>query len=443
MVVRGPLPRVNESLSASHRSLLFCEPDVGDASRRDCAQQVIARFAERAFRRPLADQEIDRLMGVFELAHSRGESFERACQVAFTAVLVSPQFLFLVEPEDSRENRPLNDYELATRLSYFLWSTMPDQELLDAARDGVLREELGQQVARMIEDPKSQAFVENFVGQWLQLRNLKTVNPDPELFAGFDDELKQAMRTETEAFFAFVLRNNRSVLELLDADYSFLNEKLARHYGIEGVSGPEFRKVALTQADRGGVLTQASILTLTSNPNRTSPVKRGQWILQQILGTPPPPPPPGVVKLDESSTASDAASLRERMELHRANPDCAACHQQMDAMGFAFEHYDAIGQWRSTDRGFPIDSAGELSSGIKFQDASELKRVLTSQASKKFTRCLVENLLTYGLGRSLQPNDYFTVEEIRRQLSKDRFRIQNIVLGIVQSRAFQDRGVTQ
>ncbi len=440
MVVRGPYSQQPDSTLPSHQRIFVCQPEFGDESRRSCAEQVISKFAQQAFRRPLAVREVERLMSVFDLAHCRGESFERSVQVALTAVLVSPQFLFLVEPDDSNENRPLTDYELATRLSYFLWSTMPDQELLDVASRGALREELNQQAVRMLEDPKSQAFVENFIGQWLQLRNLKSVNPDPDLFAGFDEELKDAMRSETEKYFAFILRDNRNVLELLDSDYSFLNETLAQHYGIEGVSGPQFRKVSLTKTDRGGVLTQASILTLTSNPNRTSPVKRGQWILQQILGTPPPPPPPGVVKLDESPAASDAASLRERMELHRANPDCAACHQQMDAIGFALENFDAVGRWRSTDHGFPIDSAGELSGGIHFQDAAELKHVLTSQASKKFTRCLIENMLTYALGRSLEPNDYFTVEEIRRQLAKDQFRIQNIVLGIVHSRAFQERG---
>jgi hypothetical protein len=263
------------------------------------------------------------------------------------------------------------------------------------------------------------------------------------LFSGFDDELRVAMRSETESFFAYILRNDRSVLELLDSDYAFLNQALAEHYGIEGVAGTQLRKVALTDSDRGGLLTQASILTLTSNPNRTSPVKRGQWILQQILGTPPPPPPPGVAELDESDAASDAGSLRERMEQHRANPDCAACHQQMDAIGFALENYDAIGRWRSMDRGFPIDTAGELGGGIHFQNASELKQVLQSRSGKKFTRCLIENMLTYALGRSLEPSDYFTVEEIRRQLAKDRFRIQNIVMGIVQSRAFQERGVAE
>lgn len=457
MVVRGPLPvsdsvsdsvlrpvsELADELEGSHSRIVFCHPLYGDDSRRSCGEQVVSRFAERAFRRPLEDGEVVRLMAMFDLALARGESFERSVQVTLTAVLVSPQFLFLVEPDGIKENRPLTDYELATRLSYFLWSTMPDDQLMEVASRGALRDELNQQVARMLADSKSQALVESFTGQWLQLRNFKTVHPDPQLFADFDDSLKEAMQGETEAVFAHILRDNRSVMEILDSNYTFLNESLAQHYGIEHVEGPELRKVELLDGERGGVLTHASILTLTSNPNRTSPVKRGQWILQQILGTPPPPPPPDVVKLDESSEASDAASLRERMELHRANPDCAACHQQMDAIGFAFENYDAVGRWRSNDHGFPIESSGELSVGLFFQDGGELRKLLITRAGKKFTRCLIENMLTYALGRSLEPGDYFAVEAIRRQLTKDEYRMQTIVLGIVQSQPFQERGVSE
>jgi hypothetical protein len=441
MVVRGPFIATDEDFPESHRRILFCMPSSDHESTRKCARQVISAFASRAFRRPATDQEVQPLLELFELADQRGESFERSIQVALTAVLVSPQFLYLVEPDEQKGNRPLTDYELASRLSYFLWSTMPDDELLELASREALRGEIDLQIQRMLADPRSQAFVANFVGQWLQLRNLRTVNPDPDLYPEFNEPLRQAMREETEACFAYILRENRSVLELLNADYSFLNEALAGHYGIEGVKGDEFRRVAFTDSNRGGVLTHASILTLTSNPNRTSPVKRGQWILQQVLGTPPPPPPPNVVKLDESSAASDAASLRERMEQHRRDPDCAACHQQMDAIGFAFENFDVLGRWRSTDHGFPIDAAGQLGGGMAFQNAAELKALLTLQGSKKFTRCLIENMLTYALGRSLEPNDYVLVEEIRRQLAGDDYRMQTLIKGIVRSRAFQDRGV--
>jgi hypothetical protein len=298
-------------------------------------------------------------------------------------------------------------------------------------------------VVRMLTDRRSDAFVENFVGQWLQLRKLDGVTPDKDLFPGFDKPLRGAMRKETEQYFAHILRNNRSVLELLDSDYTFVNESLARHYGIEGIRGDQFQRVALTDRQRGGVLTQASILTLTSNPNRTSPVKRGQWILQQILGTPPPPPPPDVAKLDESRQAADTASLRERMDTHRAKPECASCHRQMDPLGFALENYDAVGRWRTTDGPFPVDPSGELAGERKFADARELKHLLATTDAKKVARCLIRNMLTYGLGRGLEVYDSPTVEDIRERLSSDNYRIQNIIFGIIESRAFQYRGVAR
>jgi Protein of unknown function (DUF1592)/Protein of unknown function (DUF1588)/Protein of unknown function (DUF1587)/Protein of unknown function (DUF1585)/Protein of unknown function (DUF1595)/Planctomycete cytochrome C len=441
MVVRGPVPLKTESLPESHRRIVFCNPEYGDQSRIDCARQVIARFAERAFRRPVQPDEVERVLEIFRLAHDRGESYERAVQVALTTVLASPQFLFLVEPEDAREDRLLTEFELASRLSYFLWSSMPDDELFREARAKTLRANLRRQVVRMLEDPRSDEFVENFAGQWLQLRKLGGVARDKDLFRDFDDTLRVAMRKETERYFAYILRNNRSVLELLDSNYTFLNEAMARHYGIEGVAGGQFRKVPLADRRRGGVLTQASVLTLTSNPNRTSPVKRGQWILQQILGTPPPPPPPDVAKLDESKQAADAASLRERMEVHRTKPECASCHQQMDPLGFALENYDAVGRWRTMDGEFPIDPSGELLGGRKFADITELKRLLVSSTAKKFSRCLIENMLTYGLGRGLQAYDYCTVEDIRVKLAGNDYRIQDIIFGIVESQAFQYRGI--
>jgi hypothetical protein len=442
MVVRGPVRVDTEILTAAHRSILFQQPQYGDASRIECARRVISRFAERAFRRPVSKREIDGVMRIFKLAHYRGESFERAAQIALTSVLVSPRFLYLVEPDSNQVDRALTEYELASRLSYFLWSTMPDESLLHEAKQKTLRQNIRVQVARMLADPKSQAFVRNFTGQWLQLRKLDGVAPDRDLFPEFDEKLRDAMRLETETFFAHILRQNRSVLELLDSDYTFVNDVLARHYKMSGISGDHFRRVALVGRTRGGVLTHAGILTLTSNHNRTSPVKRGQWILQQLLGTPPPPPPPGVVQLDESQKAASSASLRERMELHRTNPECAACHNQMDSMGFALENFDAVGRWRTTDGEFPIDASGELNGERRFEDASGLKRLLVSTAHRKFTRQLIENLLTYALGRNLEVADYCRVETIRQQLASDDYRIQNIVFGIVESRAFQKRGVS-
>jgi hypothetical protein len=443
MVVRGPVVDRPELLPASHRKIVFCAPEYGDESRIDCARLVIARFAERAFRRPVPADEVERILAIFRLAHDRGESFERGVQLALTTVLASPRFLFLVEPESASVDRLLTEYELASRLSYFLWSSMPDEPLDREARAGTLRANLRQQVVRMLGDPRSGELVKNFTGQWLQLRKLEGVARDVDLYRGFDDKLRAAMRDETERYFAYILQNNRSVLELIDSDYTFVNESLARHYEIEGVTGDAFRRVALADRRRGGVLTQASVLTLTSNPNRTSPVKRGQWILQQLLGTPPPPPPPDVAKLDESRQAADVASLRERMELHRAKPECASCHQQMDPLGFALENYDAIGRWRTRDGGFPIDPSGELIGGRKFADIQELKRLLGSTASQKFTRCLIENMLTYGLGRGLEALDYCAVEEIRQRLAASDYRIHSIVFGIVESKAFQFRGVAR
>ncbi len=443
MVVRGPVVLEAEQRPASHRKIVFRTPDFGDQSRLDCAREVITRFADRAFRRPALPDDVERVLEIFRLVNDRGESFERGIQIALATVLASPQFLFLLEPEETIEDRPLTDYELASRLSYFLWSSLPDEELFLEAREGTLRANLRKQVVRLIADPRSDEFVKNFAGQWLQLRKLAVVTPDKDLFPGFDDTLRQSMRQETEEYFGHILRENRSVLELLDSDYTFVNEPLARHYGIEGVAGDQFRKVALADRRRGGVLTQASVLTLTSNPNRTSPVKRGQWILQQILGTPPPPPPPDIPKLDDSPKSAETASLRERMEAHRSDPKCASCHLQMDSLGFALENYDAVGRWRSMDGQFPIDPAGELIGRRKFADVRELKGLLNSSSAKKFSKTLVENMLTYGLGRGLEPFDYCTVEEIRKQLAANDYRIGQVVFGIVESRSFQHRGASR
>ena len=443
MVVRGPAPDGAGGLPESHRRILFVDPGPGDEGRIEAARRVIERFSTRAFRRPADPDEVEGILDLFRLAHDRGESFERSVQVALSSVLVSPRFLYLVEPDEAEGDRPLDDFELASRLSYFLWSSMPDDEMSRLARDGTLRSDLRRQVDRMLDDPRADAFVSNFVGQWLQLRKLDGVARDESLFPGFDDELRDAMRRETELFFADLLRENRSALELLDSDHTFVNEELARHYGIDGVSGGEFRRVSLEGRPRGGVLTQASVLTLTSNPNRTSPVKRGQWILQQILGTPPPPPPPDVPELGEGNEAAEAASLRERLELHRSNPECASCHSQMDPLGFALENFDAIGRWRDSDGDSPIDPSGELAGGLAFDDAEGLRRILVESSAKKFSRTLVEHLMTYALGRGLVPDDYPTVEAVRERLVEDDHRIRSILYGIVESDNFQRRGIAE
>jgi hypothetical protein len=442
IVIRGPHRFEADRLPASHRRILTSTPGTSDESLLECARQIVTKFSERAFRRPLREDELERLLKVFLLANERGESFERAIQVTLASVLVSPQFLFLGEPEAATEDRLLTEYELATRLSYFLWSSMPDEELFRHARDGTLRKNLRGQVTRMLDDPKAGALVRNFTGQWLLLRKLGGAAPDPELFPDFDDALRAAMREETEHFVADVMRRDGSVLEFLDARHAFVNERLARHYGIEGVTGDEFRRVALADRQRGGLLTQASVLTVTSNPNRTSPVKRGQWILEQLLATPPPPPPPNVPKLDESLEVALAATLRERLETHRSNPECAACHQRMDPLGFALENYDAVGRWRTSDGDFPVDPSGKLTDGRRFADAKELALLLKAEP-KRFCRALIRNLFMYALGRGLDSPDRVTVEAIRRQLVADDYRFRTIITGIVESAEFQHRGVTK
>ncbi len=438
--VRGPA-----DLPATHTRIITCQP-TGERSSIDCARKVLRDFGSRAFRRPVADDELDRLVRLVRLAQEQGDSFERGIQLAMQAVLSSPHFLFRVEldptPNDPEAIRPLNDFELATRLSYFLWSSLPDDELFELARKGELRQAgaLDTQVLRMIKDAKAAALVENFAGQWLQLRDVAKVTPDPELFPGFDDALRAAMLRETELFFETIIREDRSVLDCLDADFTFVNERLARHYGIAGVKGDEFRRVALSGSPRRGVLTQASILTLTSNPTRTSPVKRGKWIMENILGTPPPAPPPAVPELEEGKEAMLKGSLRERMEQHRSNPNCATCHARMDPLGFAFENFDAVGAWRDFDGRFTIDASGVLPGGKKFDGPPELIAILKTARRQQFCRCFAEKMLTYALGRGLESFDRCAVDKIVEGLEKNDYRFSSLVAEIVQSDPFLWRG---
>jgi len=335
---------------------------------------------------------------------------------------------------------PVNEFELASRLSYFLWSSMPDEELTGLAVAGKLREgdNLETQVLRMLRDPKSRALVENFGDQWLQLRLLNTINPDAQRFPTFDDSLRRSMLEETRLFFESVLREDRSVLDFLDAKDTFLNERLARHYGISGVVGEQFRRVTLTDERRGGLLGQASILTVTSNPTRTSPVKRGKWILEQILGTPPPPPPPDVPELKEDQDVVLSGSLRQRMEQHRANPNCATCHGRMDPLGFGLENFDAIGAWRENDGKFPIDASGTLPTGQSFEGPKAL-RVILKVRQQEFVRCLTEKLLTFGLGRGLEYTDTCAIDRIVETMGEKDDKFSVLVLGIVRSDPFQKR----
>jgi mono/diheme cytochrome c family protein len=437
--LQGPL-NLDKTLPESHRRIIFQTPAAKE-NVPECARAILERFAGRAYRRPATPEEVARLVKFVELAVQDGERFERGIQLAVTAALTSPHFLFRVEIDrDPKATHAIGDYELASRLSYFLWSSMPDDELFRLAAQGTLHEPgtLEAQARRMLKDPKARALVENFAGQWLQLRNLKGVSPDPGLFPDFDDALRSAMQRETGLFFQAIVDEDRSLLDFLDADFTFLNERLARHYGIPDVKGDDFRRVALSGDRRGGVLTQASVLTVTSNPTRTSPVKRGKWILEQILGTPPPPPPPDVPELSEAKEAVLSGSLRQRMEQHRANPNCAVCHNRMDALGFGFENYDPVGAWRDNDGAFPIDPSGVLPSGQSFRGPKDLKGILKSKG-KDFSRSLTEKLLTYALGRGLEFADRCVVDKITEAVAGDGYRASRLVVEIVKSDPFLKR----
>ncbi|HEY7426943.1 MAG TPA: DUF1592 domain-containing protein [Gemmataceae bacterium] len=439
IVVDGPYNPPPPQLPESHRRIMVHKEGL---SPREAAWEILTRFAGRAFRRPATDAEVERLLKLYDRAEKEGERFENRVRLALSGVLVSPHFLFRVE-HDPPDIKPgtvylIGEYELASRLSYFLWSTMPDEELFALAAKNQLRKNLGAQIQRMLKDPKSAALVRNFAGQWLTLRKLDTVTPDAKTFPMFDAELRAAMQKETELFFEAVLKEDRSLLDLLDADFSFVNERLAKHYGIEGVKGKEFRRVKLP-ANRGGILTQASILTLTSNPTRTSPVKRGKWVLDQIFNTPPPPPPPDVPELKEEKRLT--GSLRQVMEMHRANTLCASCHQKMDPIGFAFENYDAVGAWRDRDGEAAIDPSGTLPDGRSFKGPGELKKLLKSK-KELFGRCLAEKMLTYALGRGLEYYDRCAVDKILDALGKNDYRFSTILVEVVKSEPFQMRTAT-
>jgi mono/diheme cytochrome c family protein len=439
--VVGPLFSLPNDLPDSHRKIIFRRPT--HLNRREVAREVLQKFATRAFRRPATNAEVERLASFVDLALKNGESFEKGIQVAMQAVLVSPHFLFRVELE-TRPGAPrlLTDLELASRLSYFLWSSMPDDELLDLAAKGQLRagKNLDLQVSRMLKDSKSKEFAENFAGQWLQTRNLKLASPDRGRFNQFDEPLRAAMAREVEMFFAAIVKDDRPISDFLQADYTFLNERLAKHYKIEGVTGDQFRRVALTDKRRGGVLTMASTLTVTSNPTRTSPVKRGKWILEEVLGTPPPPPPPNVADLPDEKKDRSGGTLRTRMEKHRADPNCASCHARMDPLGFGLENFDAIGAWRDQDGKLPVDATGTLPGGQTFSGPVELKAYLLTKI-KPFAYCLTEKMMTYALGRGLEYQDRCVVEKVTDSVLADGGRFSKLISAIVHSDPFQKRGI--
>ena len=431
----GPYPAKVEK--ASRKKLLVCDPSTGPA----CVTRIVSEFAHHAFRRPVMKAEVDSLLRFVAMARAEGESVEQGIQLAIQAALVSPHFLFRIEhdpnPLDAVSAHPVSEVELASRLSYFLWSTMPDDELQGLAEKGKLRASIDTQIKRMMKDPRAAAFAANFAGQWLETRNLDSVKPDPQKFPEWGSELRDAMRMETNLFFEYLLRENRPLADFLDARYTFLNERLAKHYGIEGVTGGDFRRVDLETDRRGGVLSQASVLTVSSYPTRTSPVIRGKYILQNVLGAPPPAPPADVPTLDESAVGTKA-SLRQQMEQHRANASCAVCHNRMDTLGFGLENYDAIGRWRTQDGKFPIDVAGTFPSGKSFQTPAEMRSLLRDNVPE-FARCLTEKMLIYALGRGLEKYDQRTVEAILRKLGADNYGFQSLVFEISKSLPFQSR----
>lgn len=438
--IAGPLPLNSGSHgsaeTARRKKFLVCDPATGAV----CVEKIMSGLAHRAYRRPVTQAEIADLVAVSNRARAAGYTPGQSLQFAIEAMLASPQFLFRIEhdPKPGAIER-ISDVELASRLSYFLWSSMPDEDLLRLGETGQLHiaAVLDAQVKRMIADPKAVALAENFAGQWLEIRSLDAVKPDKTKFPEWGPELKEAMRTETRMFFEAVMRDNRSVSDFLDAKYTFLNETLARHYGIDGVNGPEFRRVELTTDQRSGVLTQASVLTVSSYPSRTSPVLRGKYMLENILGAPPPPPPADVPALDEAVVGT-SKSLRQTMEQHRSNAVCASCHSRMDVLGFGLENYNAIGQWRTQDGKFPVDAGGTFPNGKSFSTPAEMKTLLRGNLPE-FGQCLTEKMLTYALGRGLEKYDRLAVQQIVRKTAADDFRFQTLISGIIHSVPFQMR----
>ncbi len=438
----GPYAATGPGETPSRRRIFVSRP-AGVDQEEASATRILSTLMRRAYRRPVTAADLQGPLALYRQARADGD-FEAGIEMALSAVLVSPQFLFRVEPDPAgvRPNTVyrISDLELASRLSFFLWSSIPDDELLEVASAGKLREPalLERQVRRMLADPRSQALVSNFASQWLHLRNLAAITPDMRLFPDFDDNLRQAFRRETELFVDSVLREDRSALDLLRADYTFVNERLAKHYGIPHVYGSRFRRIALhDDSDRGGLLRQASILTVTSYATRTSPVIRGKWVLDNILGVPPPPPLPDVPALIDK-TVDGNLSVRKRLAEHRTNPTCAGCHNLMDPVGLSLEKFDAIGRRRAADGGMPIDASGSLPDGSQFRDVQGLEQALLRRP-ELFVGTLSEKLLTYALGRGVEPYDGPAVRAIVREARPQNFRMSSLILGVVKSQPFQMR----
>jgi uncharacterized protein DUF1592/uncharacterized protein DUF1588/uncharacterized protein DUF1585/uncharacterized protein DUF1587/uncharacterized protein DUF1595/cbb3-type cytochrome c oxidase subunit III len=441
VTITGPFDPAGAGETPSRKRIFTCRPATG-AQENGCAKRIIAALTRRAYRRPVTDEDLKTPLSFYEQGRAEG-GFEIGIETALRKILIAPEFLFRVEQDAAavRSVYRISDVELASRLSFFLWSSIPDDELLDLAARGQLRDQkvLEQQVRRMLADARSQSLVDNFAGQWLYLRNLAAISPDPRMFPMFDDNLRQAFKQETELFFKSVLRENRSVLDLLNANYTFLDERLAKHYGVPNVYGTHFRRVTLpNDSVRGGLLGQGSILLATSYANRTSPVLRGKWVLENIIGSPPPGPPPGVPPLEDSKIEDPdhVPTMRERMAQHRDNPACSSCHMLMDPIGLSMENFDAIGRWRTKgEAGAPVDATGGLPSGDTFEGVKGLKQALLSRP-ERFVGAVTEKLLTFALGRGIEPYDGPAVRTILRESQRDDYRFTTLVVNIVSSTPF-------
>jgi hypothetical protein len=444
--VAGPYDATGVGETPSRRRIFSCHPVKGREDR-GCAKEILSTLARRAFRRPVTERDLQALLAFYE--EGRAGGFEAGIGTALERLLIDPEFLFRIEREPAGTAAGsvyrLSDLELASRLSFFLWSSVPDDELIEVAARGKLGNPavLEQQVRRMLVDPRSSALVANFAAQWLYLRNMRTVAPDATLYPDFDDELREAFQRETELFLESQLRADRSAVELLTANYTFVNERLARHYQIPNVYGSHFRRVTVDNPARAGLLGQGSILTVTSYATRTSPVLRGKWLLENILGAPPPPPPPDVPALKDNDVSLKPLSVRQRMEEHRKSPVCSSCHARMDPLGFALENFDAIGRWRTADEGnVPIDAAGSLPEGTHFEGPAELRTMLLARRAE-FVRTIAEKMLTYALGRGIEYYDRPAVRSILAEATASDYRWSSLVLGIVKSTPFQMRAKRQ
>ena len=421
MTISGPYDIAGPGDTPSRDKIFICRPAAAK-DEEPCAEKIISTLAHRAFRRPISDSDVKPLLAFYERGRRDG-TFENGVEMALRAMLVSPDFLFRIERDPaglaSGSVYRVNDYELASRLSFFLWSSIPDDELLNLAKQGKLGEPavLSEQVSRMLDDGRSKSLESNFAGQWLYLRNLAQVKPDPDDFPEFDFSLRQSFERETELFFSEILRSDRPVTDLLDSKFTFVNQRLGEHYGISDVYGSQFRRIAVTDPNRGGLLGQGSILTVTSYPNRTSVVQRGKWILENLLGAPPPPPPPEVPNLKPHGEDGSLLTMRQQMEQHRSNAVCAACHSRMDPLGFALENYDGVGKWRAKDAGHVIDASGKLPDGTQFNGMPGLRQLLLTSRREDFVQTVAERLLTYALGRGLETYDRPAVRRIVREAS--------------------------